>query len=67
MRTVAIKDIQPAKYNPRRISDDKKEQLKESIRENGFCIPILVNKANNVIIAGHQRTKAATELGIKEV
>lgn len=33
----------------------------------GFTIPILVNRKNNVIIAGHQRTKAATALGIKEV
>ena len=33
----------------------------------GFTVPILVNSKNNVIIAGHQRTKAATAMGITEV
>ena len=33
----------------------------------GFTVPILVNSKNNVIIAGHQRTKAATALGITKV
>lgn len=33
----------------------------------GFTVPILVNSKNNVIIAGHQRTKAATVMGITEV
>lgn len=60
-----IEKIVPAAYNPRRISDEKIETLKESITKTGFIIPILVNKKNNTIVAGHQRTKTAALLGIK--
>ena len=64
---VSIEDIKPADYNPRRISDEQIEQLKGSISKIGFVIPVLVNKKNNVIVAGHQRTKTSRLLGIKEV
>ena len=67
MRMIGVDEIVPAHYNPRRISEDKIKQLEESIKENGFCLPVLVNASNNVIIAGHQRTKAAKRLGITEV
>lgn len=62
-----IDDIKPAPYNPRKISDKQIETLKHSFQEIGFVIPVLVNKKNNVIIAGHQRTKTAKLIGIKEV
>ncbi len=64
---VDIKDIAPASYNPRKISDKQIENLKKSIQKIGFVIPILVNKANNTIIAGHQRTKSAKACGHKRV
>lgn len=67
MQYESIDNIKPASYNPRKISNEKFEQLKESIRTNGFCIPVLVNRANHTIIAGHQRTWAAREIGIKDV
>lgn len=62
-----IEKIQPAPYNPRRIEDERIDVLKESITKTGFIIPILVNKKNNTIVAGHQRTKTAKLLGIKEL
>ena len=62
-----VNQIKPAPYNPRRISDGQIEELKRSIKEIGFIIPVLVNKKNNVIVAGHQRTKASKSLGLKEV
>ena len=64
---VDIEKIKPAKYNPRIISDKQIEELKKSITELGFVIPILVNSKNNVIIAGHQRTKTAKLCGLKQV
>lgn len=67
VKIVNIDDISPAPYNPRRITDEQIETLKRSINEVGFIIPILINKKNNVIIAGHQRTKAARACGIESV
>lgn len=66
METIAIKDITPASYNPRKITDEAFEELKASLRTFGFIIPIIVNRDNNTIVAGHQRTKAAHALGIQE-
>lgn len=64
---VNIKDIRPADYNPREITDEQFEQLKQSITELGMVMPVLINKSNGVIVAGHQRTKACTALGIQTV
>lgn len=67
VKYLKIKDIKPADYNPRKISEEQIEELKKSFKEIGFIIPILVNKKNNVIIAGHQRTKTAEMIGFKEL
>lgn len=64
---IDVDSIKPADYNPRKISDLQFEELKKSIKEIGFVIPILINHKNNTIIAGHQRTKAAKALGIKKI
>lgn len=67
VQMVDIDTIVPAKYNPRKISDEQFEQLQESIRTLGFILPVIINKKNNTIIGGHQRTKAARAVGIKQV
>ena len=67
MNVIKISDIKPAAYNPRKISPDAFTELQSSIKTLGFILPIIVNKKNKTIIAGHQRTKAATSLGIEEV
>lgn len=67
MQYVNVEDIRPAEYNPRKISKEQFEKLKKSIHNNGFVIPIIVNKRDNTIIAGHQRTRAAVEIGYKKV
>ena len=66
METIKIDNITPADYNPRLLKDDAFEMLKKSIQELGIVKPIIVNKKNGIIIAGHQRTKAMKALGIKE-
>lgn len=67
IKYVDIDTIKPAEYNPRKIDDKQINELKKSIKDIGFILPILVNSKNNVIIAGHQRTKTAKLCGLKEV
>jgi hypothetical protein len=67
---VDIKDLKPAKYNPRSWSDGSIQQLTKSIQEFGLIDPILVNGAKNrknVVIGGHFRLKVARDLGLKKV
>ena len=52
--------------NNARLNDDAVEFVANSIKEFGFKNPIIID-ANNVIIAGHTRLKAAQSLGIEKV
>lgn len=61
-----IKDLQPADYNPRKISEESFERLKESITKFGVIIPLILNN-DGTLIAGHQRTKAIKAVGIDEI
>jgi len=67
MLYIKINNLLPAPYNPRKISDEKFNLLVDSIKRNGFVLPVLVNQKNHVLIAGHQRIKAAKILGLDEV
>ena len=67
MEIVKISDIKPASYNPRRISDDSFSELQGSLKTLGFILPIIINRKNMTIVAGHQRIKASTAIGITEV
>jgi ParB-like chromosome segregation protein Spo0J len=62
-----IKSIKTAKYNPRKISDQALESLKQSIERFGFVDPVIVNDRTGVLVGGHQRIKAAKELGLEAV
>ena len=67
---VKIADLKPATYNPRKWSEEKTGQLKDSIQKFGLVDPILVNgavKRKNIVIGGHFRLKVAKDLGYKEV
>ena len=67
---VPIGDLKPAEYNPRKISKEALEQLKESLTRFDLVDPIIVNgasKRKNVVIGGHTRLRAAKELGNKTV
>ena len=59
-----VNELIPYENNPR-INDEAVEYVKNSIKEFGFKVPIVIDK-NNVIIAGHTRLKASLELGLKE-
>lgn len=61
-----IKNLKPAKYNPRTISDFEFQELLKSMQKFGQTENIVVNK-DMTIISGHQRVKAAKELGWTEI
>ena len=67
IRNISVDSISPASYNPRRIDDSDFEKLCESVNTLGIIVPIIVNSRNGIIVAGHQRTKAAKAVGISEV
>jgi DNA modification methylase len=65
-KTVALKDLRPYERNPRRISKEAFNKLKQSIEQDGFHQRILCTPEFKVI-GGHQRIKALKELGWKDV
>lgn len=63
----SIDEIKPANYNPRAIMDSSFEGLKESLRRFNVVDPLIVNTRTGNLVSGHQRLRAAQELGFKEV
>ncbi len=62
----SIEKLHPADYNPRVISADAFEKLKESISKYGMVKPIILN-GTGILTAGHQRIRACKSLGINNV
>lgn len=58
-----LKDLRPADYNPRHLSDEAFERLQKSIGRHGIVKPVILN-ADGTLVAGHQRTKAMSALGM---
>lgn len=59
-----------AEYNPRELTKDQHQDLKDSITRFGFVDPLIVNthkERKNILVGGHQRLKIAKELGYKDV
>jgi hypothetical protein len=65
IESIRIEDIKPYENNPR-FNDEAVEGVKESIKQFGFKIPMVIDK-NNVIVCGHTRYKASVGLGLKEI
>lgn len=64
---VPIDFVKPNSYNPNRQEDREFELLKQSMREDGFTAPIVVQKDTNEIVDGEHRWRAARDIGIKEI
>ena len=60
-----LKDLSPAKYNPRVMGKVELKKLEESIKKYGLVEPIIINKTDT-IIGGHQRRDVALKVEIKE-
>ena len=59
-------DLIPYARNSRTHSDEQVAQIAASIREFGFCNPVLID-AKNTIIAGHGRVLAAGRMKLETV
>lgn len=60
-----LNEIIPYENNPRN-NELAVEKVKNSIKEFGFNVPILIDE-NDIIVAGHTRYKASQELELGEV
>lgn len=60
-----LSELKPYDNNPRH-NDVAVQPVANSIKEFGFKVPIVVD-ADNVIIAGHTRYRAAQQLGLDTV
>lgn len=65
VENIRIEQLKEYENNPR-FNEGAVEAVAASIREFGFRVPIVVD-AENVIIAGHTRLKAAKKLGMESV
>lgn len=64
----ALNTIYPADYNPRKAlkpSDPEFKNIERSLREFGYCDPIIINR-DGTIIGGHQRATVLKTLGYTE-
>ncbi len=61
-----VSKLSGADYNPRIIAPETLDELAASILRVGFAKPIVVTEAG-LIVAGHQRTRTARELGLETV
>lgn len=64
---VPIDEVTGSEYNPRSITPEALESLQHSIKRFGMVKPLIVNSSNNVIVAGHQRKKASTAIGLEDL
>lgn len=64
-----VKDLLPAGYNPRKMSENERRDLEDSIKEFGTVVPVVLNAGAraNVLIGGHQRVSIYADLGIEDV
>ena len=60
-----INEVIPYSNNPRK-NDNAVDAVAESIKQCGYCSPIVIDE-DNVILAGHTRLKALKKLKWKEV
>lgn len=65
IKMIDIKTLHEYENNPRH-NEKAVEAVASSIREFGFKVPIVVD-ADNVIVAGHTRLKAAKLLKLEKV
>jgi len=64
-----ISELLFSEYNPRKLTKQQMEQLKQSLEGFGIVEPVVINSnpdRKDIIIGGHQRIKVAKELGYME-
>ena len=64
LKKMKLSEIKPYEKNPRK-NDGAVDAVAESIKQCGYCSPIVVDE-NYEVLAGHTRLKALKKLGRKE-
>lgn len=64
--TRRLEDLLPMPCNPRRLTDEQRTQLGESLGRFGLADPIVVNRSG-AVIGGHQRLKVLADAGVETV
>ncbi|EKZ4601721.1 ParB/RepB/Spo0J family partition protein [Listeria monocytogenes] len=70
VQNIAIKDIKPNPYQPRKIFDTKAiNELRDSIKNHGVLQPIILRNTDKgyEIVVGERRFRAAKEAKLKEI
>jgi ParB-like chromosome segregation protein Spo0J len=69
LTTRKVSDLTKNGYNPRKMSEGEKRDLKNSIKEFGTVVPVILNigSRENIIIGGEQRIKIYADLDIEHV
>lgn len=62
-KRMALADLAPADYNPRRISPKAMQGLRASLTRFGELGGIVFNRRTGNLVGGHQRVKALLALG----
>lgn len=65
IRTMAISDLKPSPYNPRRIDPEAMAGLTKSIERFGNVQPIVFNRRSGYVVGGHQRLKVLRAKKVK--
>ena len=72
IQSVSVVSLFPFQNHPFKLyTDEKMQEMVESINDNGILLPILIRPRNNgdgyEIISGHNRVEAAKRAGLSEV
>lgn len=65
-KTVNIQDLTLNAGNPR-VNDHAVDKLIKGIEAYGFVSPVVANRENNLVLAGHTRIKALLKMGHTDV
>jgi DNA modification methylase len=61
-----VKELHPAPYNPRIISQEALDSLADSISRFGLVEPVVWNRRTGNVVGGHQRIKVLSAQGVEE-
>jgi ParB-like chromosome segregation protein Spo0J len=70
IRTLALSDLKPAPYNPRRVlkpADRAYQKLEVSLREFGLVEPLVWNETTGHVVGGHLRLAILRAAGVESV
>jgi hypothetical protein len=66
VRKMSLVELQPASYNPRKMTVEAYQGLGKSIEKFGLLVPIVWNKRSGNVVGGHQRLRYLQETGETE-